>query len=130
MNKETSPIPVSTEQAPAAIGPYSQCVIAGDLAFISGQLPIDPKTGSFVEGDISAMARQCMENVSAIAAAAGTSLDRGIKFTIFLTDMTDFAAVNEVYAQFFQDTFPARSAFQVAALPKNAPIEIEAILAL
>ncbi len=130
MNKEISPRTVSTEQAPAAIGPYSQCVIAGGLAFISGQLPIDPKTGSFVEGDISAKARQCMENISAIAAAAGTSVDKGVKFTIFLTDMADFAAVNDVYSRFFQNNFPARSAFQVAGLPKNATIEIEAVLAL
>lgn len=130
MNKEISPQTVSTEQAPAAIGPYSQCVIAGNLAFISGQLPIDPKTGAFAEGDISAKTRQCMENVSAIAAAAGTSLDKGVKFTIFLTNMADFAAVNDVYAQFFKENYPARSAFQVAALPKNASVEIEAILAL
>lgn len=120
---------LSTEHAPAAIGPYSQGVVTDNLVFVSGQLPLDPATGFFVEGDISQKARQCLENISAIAQAAGTSLDRAVKLTVFLTDMADFAAVNEVYARYFQKAFPARSAVQVAALPKNAVIEIEAILA-
>ncbi|WP_028575258.1 RidA family protein [Desulfonatronovibrio hydrogenovorans] len=130
MKSVKSLIPVATDQAPSAIGPYSQGVVAGDLLFVSGQLPIDPATGDLVKGDIAAQAAQCLDNVSAIAAEAGTDLNRAVKFSIFLTDMADFAAVNEVYASYFQDIFPARSAFQVSALPKNAAIEMEAVLAL
>lgn len=120
---------LTTDNAPAAIGPYSQGVAAKDLIFVSGQLPLDPLTGSMVEGDIANKASQCLENISAIALAAGTSLDRAVKLTVFLTDMADFSAVNEVYARYFEKAFPARSAVQVAGLPKNAPIEMEAILA-
>ncbi len=129
MSAPTTPRAVSTKEAPAAIGPYSQGIVAGDLVYISGQLPVDPATGQFVDGDIRSMAHQCLKNVAAIAAAAGTGLDKAVKLTVFLTDMADFAAVNEVYAQYFPHTPPARSAIQVAALPKNASIEIEAILA-
>ncbi|SMP45391.1 2-iminobutanoate/2-iminopropanoate deaminase [Desulfonatronum zhilinae] len=129
MTQKIAVQPLSTNHAPAAIGPYSQGVVVGDLVFVSGQLPLDPETGDFVAGDIGKKAHQCLKNIAAIAAAAGTSLDRAVKLTVFLTDMADFAAVNEVYSQYFKTTLPARSALQVAALPKNATIEIEAILA-
>lgn len=129
MDKPMDLQPFSTDKAPAAIGPYSQGIAVGDLLFVSGQLPIDPATGDFVAGDISARTHQCLKNIAAIGAAAGTGLHRAVKLTVFLTDMADFAAVNAVYAQYFDKVFPARSAVQVAALPKNADIEIEAILA-
>jgi 2-iminobutanoate/2-iminopropanoate deaminase len=121
---------VVTSKAPSAIGPYSQGIITGDLLFISGQLPVDPATGEFVAGDIQALCHQCLKNVEAVAIAAGTRLERAVKMTVFLTDMADFAQVNEVYAHYFKDPAPARSAFQVAGLPKNARIEIEAICKL
>lgn len=124
-----TPQALSTRDAPSAIGPYSQGIVAGNLVFISGQLPIDPATGRFVDGDICAMTHQCLKNIAAIAAAAETGLDKAVKLTVFLTDMADFAAVNEVYAQYFPGIPPARSAIQVAALPRNASIEIEAVLA-
>ncbi|MDF1592703.1 MAG: RidA family protein [Desulfobacterales bacterium] len=119
---------ISTPKAPAAIGPYSQGVVAGNLLFISGQLPLDPKTGEFVQGGIEEYTHQCLKNLKAIAEAAGSSLERAVKVTVFLTNMEDFACVNQVYTQYFSDNLPARSAFQVAALPKNAAIEIEAII--
>lgn len=124
------PTPISTAQAPAAIGPYSQGVRAGNLLFISGQLPINPQTGAFVEEGIEERAHQCLKNLKAIAEAAGTGLNNAVKVTVFLTDMEDFAQVNKVYAQYFNATLPARAAIQVAALPKNADIEIEAIISL
>lgn len=118
---------VSTSSAPEAIGPYSQGVVAHDILFISGQLPIDPRTGKMTEGNIQAKTRQVIQNVEAVAEAAGASLDRVVKITVFLKDMANFVAVNEVYAQYFERTLPARSAVQVAALPKDADIEMEAI---
>ena len=121
---------ISTDQAPAAIGPYSQCIVAGNIVFISGQLPIDPDSGEIVTGDIKDKTRQCLKNIQAIATAAGAGLNRAVKLTIFLTDMNDFSAVNQVYSTFFNEPFPARSAVQVAGLPKNAPIEIEALFYL
>lgn len=124
------PAPISTTQAPAAIGPYSQGVIAGNLLFISGQLPVNPQTGVFVGGGIEERTHQCLKNIKAIAEAAGTDLDKAVKLTVFLTDMEDFARNNQVYAQYFSKTLPARAAAQVAALPKNADIEIEAIISL
>ena len=130
MPDSKSPVPITTNQAPAAIGPYSQGVVAGNLLFISGQLPLNPATGDFVEGGIEERAHQCLNNIKAIAEAAGTGLDRAVKLTVFLTNMNDFAKINQVYAQYFNTTLPARSAVQVAALPKNADIEIEAILNL
>ena len=130
MSNVNEPYPVSTEDAPVAIGPYSQGVAAGHLLFISGQLPIDPATGAFVPGGIAEHAHQCLKNLSAIAREAGTRLDRAVKVTVFLADMADFAAVNQVYGEYFQANLPARSAMQVAALPKNADIEIEAIVSL
>jgi len=130
MTYVNSPAPISTPQAPAAIGPYSQSVATGNLLFTSGQLPIDPETGEFVKGGIQDRTHQCLKNIEAIAKAAGSGLDRTVKVTVFLTNMEDFARVNEVYAQYFTDSLPARSAVQVAALPKNSDIEIEAIINL
>lgn len=122
--------PISTSNAPAAIGPYSQAVDSGaGLVFLSGQLPIDPATGAFPEGGIQAQTRQSLRNVQAILAAAGLSLAHVVKTTVFLSDMADFAAMNEVYATFFAEPFPARSAVAVKALPKGALIEIECIAA-
>jgi 2-iminobutanoate/2-iminopropanoate deaminase len=118
---------ISTEAAPAAIGPYSQGVEANGLLITSGQLPLDPATGKFPEG-IAAQTRQSLTNVKAILAAAGTDLDHVLKTTVFLKDMNDFAAMNEVYATFFTEgSFPARSAVEVARLPKDALVEIEVI---
>ena len=121
---------IHTDSAPAAIGPYSQAIQIGDLLFVSGQVPIDPSTGAIVEGDIKAQAQQSLNNLKAILNAAGTNMGAVVKTTVFLADMNDFAAMNEVYAQFFQEPFPARSAGQVARLPKDAKVEIEAIAQL
>jgi len=121
---------VSTDNAPAAIGPYSQGVKVGNLLFTSGQIPLDPATGTFPEG-IQAQARQSLTNVKAILAEAGVSMDQVIKTTVFLKDMNDFAAMNEVYATFFTEgNYPARSAVEVARLPKDVLVEIEAIAQL
>lgn len=120
---------ISTSKAPAAIGPYSQAVEANGLVIASGQLPIDPATGSFPEG-IEAQTRQSLSNVRAILAEAGLSMDNVIKTTVFLKDMNDFAAMNGVYASFFTEGgYPARSAVEVARLPKDALVEIEVIAA-
>ena len=121
---------IHTDSAPAAIGPYSQAIQIGDLLFVSGQVPIDPSTGAVVEGDVKAQAQQSLNNLKAILNAAGTNMGAVVKTTVFLADMNDFAAMNEVYAQFFQDPFPARSAVQVGRLPKDAKVEIEAIAQL
>ena len=119
--------PIVTDQAPAAIGPYSAGIRAGGFVFTSGQLPIDPATGMLVTGDIADMTRQCLKNILAILKAAGTGADKIVKTTIFLADLQDFAAVNEAYAAFFPGVAPARSCVQVARLPKDGRIEIEAI---
>ena len=122
--------PISTQQAPAAIGPYSQAVDAGNgLVFLSGQLPIVPATGTFPEGGIREQTRQSILNAQAILEAAGLSLSNVVKTTVFLADMGDFAAMNEVYATFFSAPFPARCAFAVKTLPKGALVEIESIAA-
>ncbi len=121
---------VDTPKAPSPIGPYSQAAVAGDLLFASGQLPLDPATGKMVEGDIQARAHQVFKNVQAIVEAGGATLDDAVKTTVFLTDMADFKAVNEVYAQYFTAPFPARSAVQVAALPLGADVEMEAVVKL
>jgi len=118
---------IQTKAAPAAIGPYSQGIKAGQYLFVSGQLPLDPATGVFPEGGIQAQTTQSIKNVQAILQAAGADLTNVIKATVFLTNMNDFAVVNEVYATFFKDNPPARSAVQVAALPKGVAIEIEVI---
>ena len=121
---------IHTDSAPAAIGPYSQAIQIGNLLFVSGQVPIDPSTGAVVEGDIQAQAQQSLNNVKAILNAAGTNMGAVVKTTVFLADMNDFAAMNQVYAQFFQAPYPARSAVQVARLPKDVRVEIEAIAQL
>lgn len=118
---------VSTDKAPAAIGPYSQAIVVGDLIFTSGQIPIDPATGELVEGGIEAQATQSMENVKNILAAEGLTFDNVVKTTIFLKDMNDFAKVNEIYGKYFSSEPPARSCFQIGKLPKDAMIEIEVI---
>ncbi len=122
--------PISTNNAPAAIGPYSQGVDSGaGLVFLSGQLPIDPSTGAFPEGSVKEQTRQSILNAKAILEAAGLGLANVVKTTVFLADMADFAAMNEVYAQFFSQPFPARSAVAVKTLPKGALVEIECIAA-
>jgi 2-iminobutanoate/2-iminopropanoate deaminase len=122
---------VSTDSAPAAIGPYSQAMRTGDLLFCSGQIPLEPSTGELVKEDIEGQARRCLENLAAVAEAAGASLADAVRCTVYLTDIGDFARVNEVYAEFFgDDDPPARVAIGVAALPKGADVEIDAILAL
>ncbi len=118
---------VSTEAAPSAIGPYSQAIRAGSLLFVSGQVPIDPATGAIVDGDIAAQTRRVLQNVGAILDAAGVSFDHVVRTTVFLTDMNDFAAMNEVYATCFTSPAPARATVQVSRLPKDARIEIDVI---
>ena len=118
---------IATSAAPAAIGPYSQGIDGGSGVITSGQLPIDVSTGAFAEGGIAAQTRQSLENVKAILAQAGLGMENIIKTTVFLKDMNDFAAMNEVYASFFPGEPPARSAVEVARLPKDALVEIEAI---
>lgn len=117
---------ISTDKAPAAIGPYSQGIQVGNLTITSGQLPIDPDTGAFPDG-IEAQTRQSLENCKSVLAAAGLGMENIIKTTVFLSDMNNFAAMNGVYATFFEGTCPARSAVEVARLPKDALVEIECI---
>lgn len=121
---------VHTTDAPAAIGPYSQGYASGDLLFVSGQLPIDPGTGQIEASDAIGQAKQCLLNIKAIAEAAGTSLNRTVKTTILLTDMSSFASVNDVYGSFFVEPFPARVCYEVSALPKGAAVEIDAVISL
>ena len=121
---------IKTDHAPAAIGPYSQAVVSGNLLFTSGQLPIDPATGKIPEGSIAEKAHRVFKNLEAIAAAAGTTLDKAVKTTVFLADIANFQAVNHVYAEYFNEPYPARSAFQVAALPLGADLEVEAVFEL
>lgn len=118
---------ISTERAPAAIGPYSQAIAAGGLVFVSGQLPLDPATGEMVEGDIAAMTRQIFRNIEAVLAAAGSSLDKIVKTTVFLADLADFQTMNGAYSEFFPASPPARSTVQVARLPRDARVEIEVV---
>ena len=119
--------PIATPLAPAAIGPYSQAVEAGNTLYVSGQLPINPATGLFAEGGIKELTAQSLTNMKAILEAAGMSFDNVVKTTVFLADMADFADMNEVYAQFCAAPFPARSAVAVKTLPKGARVEIECI---
>ena len=121
---------ISTPSAPAAIGPYSQAVKVGHTVWLSGQIPLQPETMELVTGDIGAQAKQVFSNLSAIAAAAGGNMDDAVKINISLTDLNDFAAVNEVMASFFSEPYPARACVQVAALPKAVDIEVEMIMAL
>ena len=118
---------ISTDKAPAAIGPYSQGISAENIAFVSGQLPIDPATGEFAGNDIASQTRQSLKNVQAILAENGMTMADVTKTTVILADLAEFAEMNQVYAEFFAEPFPARAAFEVAALPKNAKVEIEAI---
>lgn len=111
---------IKTNKAPAAIGPYSQGISTGSLVFVSGQLPINPITGNFVEGDIKELTRQCIRNIGSILEEAGTSLNKVIKTTIYVADLSNFAEVNEAYAEYFGESIPARSCVQVAAIPKGA----------
>ena len=121
---------IHTDKAPAAIGPYSQAIDSGaGIVFVSGQLPIDPATGAFPEGGVQEQTRQSLTNAKAILEAAGLGLQQVVKTTVFLADMADFAAMNEIYAQFFTAPFPARSAVAVKMLPKGALVEIECIAA-
>ncbi len=119
--------PVKTTHAPAALGPYSQAIKAGGFVYVSGQVPIDPETGEFVPGGISEQTERVLKNVAAVLEAAGSSLNQVVKTTVFLADMNEFAAMNEVYARFFTDAPPARATVQAARLPKDARVEIEAV---
>ena len=121
--------PISSDQAPAAIGPYSQAVRHGGFVFLSGQIPLDPATGQLVEGDIATQARRVFDNLRAVCAAAGGSFEDVVRVGIYLTDLGDFAAVNAVMAENFAAPFPARSTIEVSALPRGARVEVDAILA-
>ena len=126
MNKK----PIHTESAPAAIGTYSQAIQSGSFVFLSGQIPLDPLTMEIVDGDFEARARRVFANLKAVTEAAGGTLDQIVKCTIYLTDLDNFATVNSVMAEFFEEPYPARAALGVASLPKGADVEAEAILAL
>lgn len=121
---------VSTDQAPGAIGPYSQAVKTDTLVFVSGQLPLNPNTGELVTDDIAAETRQSMDNLKAILEAAGSSMARVVKTTVFIADMNDFPAINAVYAEYFEGEPPARACVEVARLPKDARVEVEAVALL
>ena len=123
MNKKI----INTELAPEAIGPYSQSVLAGNILFISGQLPIDPETGRFAGNDIKSQTEQSLKNIENILKKIGCNMDSVVKTTVLLNDMGDFAKMNEVYAKFFTKDYPARAAYEVARLPKDALVEIEAV---
>jgi len=126
MSKQT----IHSENAPAAIGPYSQAVKTGQLVFLSGQIPLVPATMEVVDGDFAARARQVFDNLKAVAEAAGGGLNDAVKITIFLTDLSNFAIVNEVMAEYCDEPYPARAAVQVSALPKGVDVEADAILAI
>ena len=122
--------PIATNDAPAAIGPYSQGMVAGGLLFVSGQIPIDPATGEFNSDDPVDQCRQSLRNIAAIARAAGTDLSRTVKTTVLVRDLARFSEINAAYAEFFSAPFPARATFEVSGLPRGAQIEIEAVIAL
>jgi reactive intermediate/imine deaminase len=121
---------IATDQAPAAIGPYSQAVRAGNTVYFSGQIPLDPKTGAVIEGDISAQTRRVFDNLTAVAGAAGGSLAKIVRVGIYVTDLANFAAVNAVMAEYFKQPYPTRSTIEVSALPKAVQVEIDAIMVL
>jgi len=121
---------IATEQAPAAIGPYSQAVRAGNTVYFSGQIPLDPATGALVEGDITTQTRRVFDNLLAVANAAGGSLADIVRVGIYVTDLANFAAVNAVMAEYFQTPYPARATIEVSALPKAAQVEIDAVMVL
>jgi len=118
---------IKTEEAPPAIGPYSQAVIGNGFVFAAGQIPLDPRTGQLVPGDIRVQTRRVLENLKAVLEAAGSSMDRVVKTTVFLRDLNDFGAANEIYGEYFRESPPARSTVQVAKLPRDAAVEIEAV---
>ncbi len=119
---------IATEKAPAALGPYSQGIVAsGELIFVSGQIPIDPATNTLIDGDVTAQTTRCMENIKAVLAEAGVGMDAIVKTTIFVKDMNNFAIVNEAYGKYFESVAPARGCVEVARLPKDVQVEIEAI---
>ena len=118
---------ISTENAPGAIGPYSQAVVTGNMVFCSGQIPIDPATGQFVSEDVAEQTEQVLKNLSAVLEAAGSNLNNVVKTTVFLADMNDFTAMNEIYAEFFSENKPARATVQAARLPRDARVEIDCI---
>ena len=121
---------IHTDNAPAAIGPYSQAIQAGNTIYISGQIPVDPASGNIDAADIAGQTKQSLENIKAILEAAGAGMDSVVKTTVLVADINDFGAMNEVYKTYFAEPFPARAAFQAANLPKNAKVEIEAIAVL
>ncbi len=121
---------VQTRQAPQAIGPYSQAVRVGDTVYLSGQIALDPATGELVRGEIEVEVRRVLDNLGAVAAAAGGSLDHAVKLTVFLTDLTQFGKVNEIMQQYFRAPYPARATIGVAALPRGARVEMECVLSL
>lgn len=121
---------IATESAPAAIGPYSQAVRAGNTVYFSGQIPLDPATGALVDGDITVQTRRVFENLVAVANAAGGSLAQIVRVGIYVTDLSNFAAVNAVMAEYFQPPYPARSTIEVSALPKAAQVEVDAVMVL
>jgi reactive intermediate/imine deaminase len=121
-------ISIQTNDAPAAIGTYSQAIKVGNLVYLSGQIPLDPETGNLIEGDVSQQIEQVFKNLKAVAEAAGTSLKNAVKITVYLTDLSHFATVNEVMAAYFEPPYPARAALGVASLPKGAAVEADAIL--
>jgi reactive intermediate/imine deaminase len=121
---------IQTDRAPKAIGPYSQAVRAGNTVYLSGQIPLDPQTGQLVSGDIDAEIHRVLQNLVAVAAAAGASLDHAVKVTVFLTDLAHFARVNEIMPQYLREPYPARAAIGVAALPRGARVEMECVLSL
>ena len=121
---------IHTDHAPAAIGPYSQAVRAGNTVYFSGQIPLDPVTGNLVEGDIGAQARRAFDNLKAVAEAAGGSLDRIVRLGLYLTDLSQFAAVNAVMQEYFAAPYPARSTIEVSGLPKGAAFEVDAVMVL
>lgn len=127
LNERVAKEIVATSEAPGAIGPYSQAVRAGNMVFVSGQIPIDPATGEFVSQNVAEQTEQVLKNLSAVLKAAGSSLKSTIKTTVFLLDMNDFAQMNEVYARYFTEKFPARATVQAARLPKDALVEIDCI---
>jgi 2-iminobutanoate/2-iminopropanoate deaminase len=118
---------IRTDRAPAAVGPYSQAVRVGDLVLCSGQIPLDPKSGAIVAGDFAEQARRVLDNLSAVVDAAGCSMADVVRTTIYLVDLSDFSALNEIYARYFEPPFPARSTVQVSSLPRGARIEIDAM---
>jgi len=130
MEQQLNKTPIHSDNAPAAIGTYSQAIRSGNLVFLSGQIPLDPATMEIIAGDFEARARRVFENLRAVAEAAGGTLDQVVKLTIYLTDLENFAAVNAAMAEFFDEPYPARAALGVASLPKGADVEAEAILAL